>query len=167
MRAHSLDLRQRVLADCDRGQGTKAVATKYGVSPAWARRLKQRRWETGEIGPRKLGPPKGGRLAAHHDRLRVLNAARPDATPVELRDALGLPVSIRRYGRCPRDQRLVAKVPHGHWKTTTFLAALRHDGLYAPLVIDGAITGDLFRAYVQQQLVSTLQPGDLLQMRER
>jgi transposase len=69
---------------------------------------------------------------------------------------------IRRYGRCPRDQRLVAKVPHGHWKTTTFLAALRHDGLYAPRVIDGAITGDLFRAYVQQQLVSTLQPGDLV-----
>jgi transposase len=56
----------------------------------------------------------------------------------------------------------VAKVPHGHWKTTTFLAALRHDGRCAPLVIDGAITGDLFRAYVQQQLVPTLHPGDLV-----
>lgn len=56
----------------------------------------------------------------------------------------------------------MAKVSHGHWKTTTFLAALRHDGLYAPPVLDGAITGDLFRAYVQQQLVPTLQPGDLV-----
>lgn len=56
----------------------------------------------------------------------------------------------------------MAKVPHGHWKTTTFLAALRHDGLYAPLVIDGAVTGELFRAYVRQQLVPTLRPGDLV-----
>lgn len=56
----------------------------------------------------------------------------------------------------------MAKVPHGHWKTTTFLAALRHEGLRAPLVVDGAITGDLFRAYVQQQLVPTLHPGDLV-----
>lgn len=70
----------------------------------------------------------------------------------------------RRYGRCPRHERLIAKVPHGHWKTTTFLAALRHDGLTAPLVIDGAITGELFRAYVQQQLVPTLRPGDLVML---
>lgn len=56
----------------------------------------------------------------------------------------------------------MAKVPHGHWKTTTFLAALRQDGLYAPLVIDGASTGDLFRAYVQQHLAPTLHPGDLV-----
>jgi transposase len=57
---------------------------------------------------------------------------------------------------------LVGKVPHGHWKTTTFLAALRHDGLTAPLVIDGAITGALFRGYVAQHLVRTLRPGDLV-----
>ena len=56
----------------------------------------------------------------------------------------------------------MAKVPHGHWKTTTFLAALRQDGLYAPLVIEGASTGDLFRAYVQQHLAPTLHPGDLV-----
>jgi len=59
---------------------------------------------------------------------------------------------------------LVDKVPQGHWKTTTFLAALRHDGLYAPLVVDGAINGALFRAYVQQQLVRTLHPDDLVIM---
>lgn len=68
----------------------------------------------------------------------------------------------RRYGRCPRGQRLVGAVPHGHWKTTTFVAALRLGGLTAPTVIDGAMTGDLFVAYVEQQLVPTLRPGDVV-----
>ena len=68
----------------------------------------------------------------------------------------------RRYGRCPKGQRLVCPVPHGHWKTTTFVAALRREGLTAPLVIDGALTGDLFVAYVEQQLVPTLRPGDVV-----
>ena len=58
----------------------------------------------------------------------------------------------------------MAKVPHGHWKTTTFVAALRHDGLTAPLVIDGAMNGALFLAYVEQQLAPTLRPGDLVVM---
>lgn len=68
----------------------------------------------------------------------------------------------RRYGRSPRGQRLIASVPHGHWKTSTFLAALRHDGLTAPCVIDGAINGAAFRAYVEQFLAPTLKPGDLV-----
>ena len=63
---------------------------------------------------------------------------------------------IRRYGRAKRGHRLVAAVPHGHWKTTTFVGALRCDGLTAPLTIDGAINGELFLAYVEQVLVSTL-----------
>ena len=54
--------------------------------------------------------------------------------------------------------------PHGHWKTTTFVAALRADGMAAPTVIDGAITGDLFVAYVEQQLVPVLRPGDVVVM---
>jgi transposase len=66
----------------------------------------------------------------------------------------------RRYGRAFRGQRLVAKVPHGHWKTTTFVGALRSTGITAPLVVDGAMNGDVFLAYVQQQLVPTLQRGD-------
>lgn len=70
----------------------------------------------------------------------------------------------RRCGRSLRGRRLVAKVPHGHWKTTTFIAALRHDRLTAPTVIDGAINGPMFLAYVQQQLVPTLRPGDLVVM---
>ena len=52
----------------------------------------------------------------------------------------------RLRGRCPRGARLIDKVPHGHWKTTTFVAALRSGGLSAPLVIDGAVDGPLFRA---------------------
>jgi transposase len=70
----------------------------------------------------------------------------------------------RTRGRCLRGQRLVAKVPHGHWQTTTFVAALRHDRLTAPTVVDGAMDGPMFRAYVQQQLVPTLQPGDIVVM---
>lgn len=70
----------------------------------------------------------------------------------------------RPRGRAPEGTRLVANVPHGHWKTTTFLAALRTSGLTAPLVIDGAVNGDLFLAYVRQQLAPTLQPGDIVIM---
>jgi transposase len=70
----------------------------------------------------------------------------------------------RRYGRAPSGERLVCPVPHGHWKTTTFVAALRADGLTAPLVIDGAVNGDLFVAYVEQVLVPTLKPGDVVVM---
>lgn len=68
----------------------------------------------------------------------------------------------RPRGRSRRGTRLVASVPYGHWKTTTFVAALRTKGLTAPLVIDGPINGEVFLAYVQQQLAPTLQPGDLV-----
>jgi transposase len=70
----------------------------------------------------------------------------------------------RRYGRAPVGARLVGAVPHGHWKTTTFVAALRAGGLSCPLVIDGAVNGDLFVAYVEQQLVPSLVPGDVVVM---
>ena len=70
----------------------------------------------------------------------------------------------RRYGRSARGRRLVANVPHAHWKTTTFVGALRLDGLTAPLVIDGPMNGALFRAYVEQQLAATLRAGDVVIM---
>jgi len=69
---------------------------------------------------------------------------------------------VRTHGRCRRGERLRAKVPHGHWKTLTFLAALRHDRIDAPAVIDGAINGRSFLAYVEQFLIPTLQPGDIV-----
>ena len=71
---------------------------------------------------------------------------------------------IRRYGWGPKSSRVIDDAPHGHWKTTTFLAALRSTGFTAPLVVDGPINGNIFLAYVQQQLIQTLKPGDLVIM---
>ena len=70
----------------------------------------------------------------------------------------------RTHGRALRGRRLVDKVPHGHWKTLTFLAALRCDRIDAPFVLDGPINGEWFLAYVEQVLVPTLSPGDVVVM---
>src|SRR5712672_1094113 len=73
----------------------------------------------------------------------------------------------RRHGRALRGRRLVAKVPHGRWRTLTFLAALRCDRIEAPCVIDGPINGLSFLAYVEQVLLPTLAPGDIVIMDNR
>ena len=70
----------------------------------------------------------------------------------------------RLYGRALRGRRLLAKAPFGHWKTTTFVAALRRDGLTAPMVLDGPMTGQAFLAYVEQVLIPTLKPDDIVVM---
>jgi transposase len=70
----------------------------------------------------------------------------------------------RTHARAPRGQRAIGAVPHGHWQTSTFLAALRCDRLTAPCVIDGPINGLTFQAYVEQILVPTLAPGDIVIM---
>ena len=67
-------------------------------------------------------------------------------------------------GWAPRGMRLPAKVPHRRWRTTTFLAALRHDRIEAPWVLDGPIDGESFRTYVEKVLVPTLKPGDIVIM---
>jgi transposase len=67
-------------------------------------------------------------------------------------------------GWSPAGTRLKAKVPHGHWKTMTFIAALRHDRIEAPWLIDGPINGERFRLYVERVLVPTLKPGDIVVM---
>ena len=69
---------------------------------------------------------------------------------------------VRRYGWGPKGERLMDAAPHGHWKTTTFLAGLRSTGIVAPLVLDGPMTGEAFRAYVEQFLAPTLSPGDVV-----
>ena len=71
-------------------------------------------------------------------------------------------VSLR--GWAPRGRRLTAKVPHGRWKTMTFLAALRHDRIDAPWFIEGPIDGESFRTYVEKVLLPTLRPGDIVVM---
>jgi len=68
----------------------------------------------------------------------------------------------RRFGRAPRGQRCVASVPHGHHKMTTFIAALRHDQVTAPCVIDGPMEGAIFLTYVRDFLCPTLKPGDIV-----
>jgi transposase len=70
----------------------------------------------------------------------------------------------RLYGRCARGQRLRSSIPHGHWKTTTFVAGLRLSGLTAPMVLDGPMTAPWFVAYVEQILAPTLRPGDVVIM---
>lgn len=70
----------------------------------------------------------------------------------------------RRYGWSPKGERLVDAAPHGHWKTTTFLAGLRASGIIAPLVLDGPMTGEAFLAYVRQFLAPELKPGDVVVM---
>lgn len=69
---------------------------------------------------------------------------------------------VRRYGWAPRGERLIDAAPYGHWKTTTFVAGLRHDGIIAPCVIDGPMTGEIFRTYVRQFLVPALAPGNVV-----
>ena len=86
-----------------------------------------------------------------------------DASRFVFLDETGTATNMtRRYGRSPSEQRLVAAVPHGHWKTTTFLAGLRQTGIVAPLVLDGPMTGLAFRAYVEQFLAPALEPGDVV-----
>ena len=70
----------------------------------------------------------------------------------------------RLRGRAPVGRRLVEKVPHGHWKTTTLIAALGITGIRCSTVVDGAVNGDVFQAFVQQVLVPQLRPGDVVVM---
>lgn len=96
---------------------------------------------------------------------RQFQAAQPQLDPARLvfLDETWTKTNMTRLrGRARRGQRLVAAVPYGHWKTSTFVAALRHDRMDAPLVLDGAMTGDAFRAYVEQFLAPTLSPGDIV-----
>jgi transposase len=68
----------------------------------------------------------------------------------------------RMYGRALRGERCRAPIPHGHWKTTTFVGGLTIDGVVAPMTIDGAMTGQAFLAYVEQVLAPVLKPGDIV-----
>lgn len=78
-------------------------------------------------------------------------------------DETGLNTKMARLrGRSAKGQRLVASVPHGHWKTLTFIAGLRHDGMTAPWVLDGPMDGPAFITYIKTQLAPTLQKGDVV-----
>jgi transposase len=70
----------------------------------------------------------------------------------------------RLRGRAPQGERLVAKVPHGHWKTTTLIAALGHKGMRCSTTVEGAVNREVFESFVQQVLIASLSPGDLVIM---
>jgi len=93
--------------------------------------------------------------------------AQPDLDPRRLVfiDETGASTKMARLrGRAPRGARCRAAIPHGHWKTTTLVAALRLEGMTAPMVIDGAMNGEAFRAWVRQMLAPTLGAGDIVVM---
>src|SRR5262245_3415887 len=98
MRACSMDLRERVLADSDEGLAATAVAAKYRVSESWVRRLKQRRKATGETGPRASGR-RPSTWAVHAAAIRAAVAEAPDATLRELQQRLGLALSLATLWR--------------------------------------------------------------------
>ena len=93
--------------------------------------------------------------------------AQPDLDPARLVfiDETGASTKMARlHGRSRRGMRCIASVPHGHWKTTTFVGALRQSGMTAPMVLDGAMDSAAFLAYVEQVLAPTLGPGDIVVM---
>ncbi|SRR5579883_1573954 len=99
MKAYSMDLRQRVLEDCDAGLTTQQVADKYRVSTAWIRRLKQRRRQSGAIAPRSARHGPKPSWDAYSGRLGQAIRHKPDATLAELRDQLGLTVALSTLWR--------------------------------------------------------------------
>lgn len=100
-------------------------------------------------------------------RRRAWFDSKPDLDPTRLVfiDEIGLSTKMARLrSRAPCGERCRAGVPHGHWKTTTFTGALRLSGMTAPFVYDGAMNGNVFRAYVEQVLVPSLAHGDVVIM---
>lgn len=100
-------------------------------------------------------------------RRRAWFESQPDLDPERLVfiDETGASTKMARLrGRSPRGERCRAAIPHGHWKTTTFTGALRLSALTAPMLRDGAMNGPAFLAYVEQVLVPTLRPGDVVVM---
>ncbi len=99
MAPYSMDLRTRVLRDSDAGMPSKDLAAKYAVSRAWVDRVKQRRRERGEVEPRKQTKFRSRVLAGHEEYIVALITARPDATLVEIRGALRIPVGLSTLWR--------------------------------------------------------------------
>lgn len=78
-------------------------------------------------------------------------------------DETGLNTKLARlYGRCPRGQRCLSAVPQGHWQTSTFIAALRHERMTAPFLVEGPVDAEVFLVYLEQVLCPCLQAGDTL-----
>jgi transposase len=147
-----VDLRERVVRAVEAGASRRATADKFEVSVSFVVKLMQGWRARGTQQPDRIGGWKRSTLAAHTEWVRALVAAEPDLTIAELQSRLtaeGIAVgrssvgpflvaaglTQKKDGRARRGARVVAAVPHSHWKITTFLAALRHDGLSAPSLV--------------------------------
>ena len=190
-RSSSSDLRVRFVGEIERGGSCRGAARRFGVSAATAVRLAQRKALTGSVSPAPQGRPLGsGPLSSHVNVLIGWVEAEGDTTIPELAAKLLLEHGVQAHrqpwmkkrperlvfidetgtttkmtrlrGRARRGQRLKMKVPFGHWGTQTFIAALRHDGLIAPWVIDHPMNRKIFETYVETQLAPTLQRGDMV-----
>jgi len=117
--AYSMDLRSRVVKDADAGLSSKELADRYHVSRAWVDALKQRRRETGSIAPRKQTKFRGRVLAGQELRLAALIAAQPDATLLELRDALPTAAALSTIWRAIDDLQLTVKKNGTRRRTAT------------------------------------------------
>jgi transposase len=103
-------------------------------------------------------------VAAARQRWRELQGTLDPSRLVFIDETWAKTNMTRTHGRCRRGLRLKAQVPYGRWRTSTFLAALRQDGIEAPFVIEGAIDGPSFEAYVEHCLAPTLRPGEIVVM---
>ena len=119
MAPYSMDLRTRVLADCDAGMAPKDVAAKFRVSRSWVNRIVQRRRETGEIAPRPQTVFKKQAFAGQEDRLRALVAAKPDQTLAEVRQALRSSSSLSSVWRALDRLQLTLKKNRTRRRTTS------------------------------------------------
>ena len=138
--ALSADWRRRVVAAVEDGMSCRATAARFGVAPL----------------------PSGG-VPSRNRIGRFLTPDRRDRHFNQASWGCGDPTApqgmARRHGRAAKGERCRAPVPHGHWKTTTFVGALRHDRMTAPLALDGPMNGSAFQAHVGQVLLPTLQTG--------
>ena len=141
------------------------------LADAW--RAGQPRADAQDAGPARADAQKKSGRAEEQDRPDIAEqradwrAKQAELTPTRLVfvDETGAATNMaRRYGRSPRGRRLDGPVPHGHWKTTTFVGGLTSRGFIAPYVIDGPMNGAVFEAWVEQMLAPELRPGDIVIM---
>ncbi len=155
-RALSRDLRDRVVAAIEGGVSCRRAAERFGVSAASAIRWRQLALANGTPAAKPQGGDRRTAKIEDHD----LNPERL----VFIDETWASTNMARRHGRCRRGDRLRAGIPFGHWKTTTFVAGLRRNGMVAPWVLDGPMNADAFLTYVTRVLVPELQRGDVVVM---
>src|SRR5258708_4356608 len=167
---YSLDLRKRVVAAIEGGMSRNQAAKQFGVAISTAIGWMKRVDETGSVAPGQMGGHKPKAVSGDHAVWLSRRVKGGDFTirGVEAERLVFIEETWTRTdmaplrGWAPRGHRLSAMVPHGRWKTMTFLAALRHDRIDAPWFIEGPIDGVSFRIYVEKVLLPTLRPGDIV-----